>query len=392
MPFRDTSVNEERIRFVIEASQSRANKKLLCEMFGITRRTGDKWLERYHAAGSLIGVQEQSRRPRHSPTQTSPELVERIVVFRRQYDWGARKIVSLLERAGVSPVPSESTVNRVLKRQGLVPPAESHPPATKRFERSRCNELWQMDFKGEYRMGGQWCYPLSLLDDHSRYLVGLRALPNQRTEPVQGVLVRTFERCGVPEGMLMDRGTPWRSNPHEHGLTRLGVFLIKQGIRLLFGRVRHPQTQGKVERFHRTLHRTVRREPALPTTLSGFQWLFDAFAVEYNQVRPHESLAMATPGECYQPGSRVYQPEPPEWDYPVGATVVKLNPQGSFDYRRRRCFVSEALAGQYVQLERLPDKLVVRFRHMYVREINETTGRSVTLLVPDDNPNVYTMS
>lgn len=392
MPFQDTRMNDERIRFVVQASQPKANKKILCEIFGITRRTGDKWLGRYYAAGSLVGVQEESRRPRHSPTQTPPELVEQIVAFRQQYDWGARKIVELLGRAGVSPVPSASTVNRVLKRQGLVFPAASHPPATKRFERSRCNELWQMDFKGEYRMEGQWCYPLSILDDHSRYLVGLRALPNQTTQAVQGVLVRTFERCGVPEGMLMDRGIPWRSNPHEHGLTRLGVFLINQGIRLLFGRVRHPQTQGKVERFHRTLHRMVRRQPTLPTTLGGFQGLFDAFAVEYNQMRPHESLAMATPGECYQPGSKAYQPKPPAWEYPLGATVVKLNPQGSFDHRRRRCFVSEALAGQYVQLERLSDKLVVRFRHMYVREINETTGHSVSLLVPDDNPNVYTMS
>jgi len=147
-----------------------------------------------------------------------------------------------------------------------------------------------------------------------------------------------------------------------------------------------------VERFHRTLHRKVRRQLVLPTTLSDFQVLFDAFAVEYNQVRPHESLAMATPGERYQPGSRAYQPKPPAWEYPVGATVIKLNPQGSFDYWRRRYFVSEALAGQHVQLERLPDKIVVRFRHMYVREINQTTGRSVTLLLPADNPNVYTMS
>lgn len=391
MPFRTMKKHDARISFVIRASALDANKSALCREFGINRSTGYKWLKRYRQGGSLQAVREQSRRPHHSPGRISSVIEGQLVALRQEYDWGARKILVLLGRSGVSCLPSESTVNRVFKRRGLVPPSECHEPAIGRFERSQCNELWQMDFKGEYHMGAGWCYPLSILDDHSRFLIGLHALPNQRTDGVHQSLVQTFERYGVPEAMLMDHGIPWWSTSNEKGLTRLAVRLINQGIRLLFSRIRHPQTQGKVERFHRTLNKKVRRY-ALPESISGFQRRMDDFAQEYNQVRPHEALAMATPAERYQPSPKMYQPNPPAWQYPSGGAVVKLNPQGCFNLRGHRYFVSEALAGQCVQIERLNDKLVVRYRHMYVREINEKTRRTVTLLQPADKPKVYTMS
>ncbi len=391
MPFSTMKKHDVRISFVIRANMPDANMSALCREYGINRGTGYKWLERYRQGGSLQAVREQSRRPHHSPGKISSVIEEQLVALRQEYDWGARKILVLLSRSGVSCLPSESTVNRVFKRRGLVPPSESHPPAIRRFERSHCNELWQMDFKGEYHMGAGWCYPLSILDDHSRFLIGLHALPNQRTAGVYQSLVQTFERYGVPEAMLMDHGIPWWSTSNEQGLTRLAVGLINQGIRLLFSRVRHPQTQGKVERFHRTLNKKIRRY-ALPESISGFQKRMDDFAQEYNQVRPHEALAMVTPTERYQPSSKMYQPNPPEWQYPSGATVVKLNHRGYANHRGYRYFVSEALAGQYVRIERFDNKLVVRYRHMYVREINEKTRRTVTLLQPADKSKVYTMS
>ena len=391
MPFKVSTVDDERRDFVIQARQPDANMSALCRRFGISRRTGYKWLGRYREADSLAGVQELSRRPHHSPRALTGEVVERLVALRRRYGWGARKLLHLLSQAGISSLPSESTANRIFKRRRLVEATDRHRPALHRFQRERCNELWQMDFKGEYHLGAGWCYPLSILDDCSRFVVGLYALADQRTASVQQSLIRTFEHHGVPEAMLMDHGQPWWSTTNHHGLTRLGVSLINQGIRLLFGRVGHPQTQGKVERFHRTLNHQIRRS-VLPTSLSGFQSRFDCIRQEYNQIRPHEALAMTTPAEHYRPSSRMYQPTPPPWDYPSDTTVVKLNPQGCFDYRRHRYFVSEALAGQYVQLEHIDDKLAIRYRHMYVREIDQRTGRSVSLLRPDDGPNVYTMS
>ncbi len=391
MPFRTATMRDERISFVIQASQAGANKSQLCRTFGITRRTGDKWLKRYQAAESLAGVEEASRRPHMSPTQSSPELVQQIVQLRLQHDWGARKLLWLLSQAGVPLLPSESTVNRILKREGLVATATRDPIATRRFERAQCNELWQMDFKGPYPFREQWCHPLTVEDDHSRFLLSLTALPDQTTAEVQVALVATFERYGVPEGMLMDHGTPWWSNSNEHGLTRLGVFLINQRIRLLFGRVRHPQTQGKVERLHRTLQAKMRKTARLQS-LSDYQARFDWFRQEYNEVRPHESLAMACPTSRFVPSRRGYRAHPPAWEYPTGAVVVTLNSQGFVPVGGRRYFVSEALAGQRVQLEHLDDKLAVRYRHMYVREIDLTTHRSVTLLVPADQPRMYTMS
>lgn len=391
MPFRDISMHDERISFVIAASQPGTNLTAICRTFGISRQTGYKWLRRYREAKSLSAVLERSRRPIHRPSELTGAIVDRVVLLRQRHGWGARKVLNVLSRSGVKPLPSESTVNRIFKRRGLVEITESHPPAVRRFERKRCNELWQMDFKGEYRMGAHWCYPLTMLDDHSRYVVGLYALANQQTASVWQSLIMTFTQYGLPEAMLMDHGTPWWSTTNKQGLTRLGVNLINQGIDLLFGRVGHPQTQGKVERFHRTLNHQIQRQ-ALPGSLSAFQGRFDEICDVYNQERPHEALDMDRPAERYRPSPRAYQPNPPAWEYLSGATIVRLNPQGCFDYQRHRYFVSEALAGQSVQLEPIDDKLAVRYRHMYIREIDLKVKRSVTLLRPTNTPKVSTMS
>jgi transposase InsO family protein len=277
-----------------------------------------------------------------------------------------------------------ATINRILKRRDLIDERDSHRPALKRFERERPNQLWQMDFKGDYPVRQGRCYPLSILDDHSRFIVGLYALGGQDTETVKASLVATFERYGVPEAMLMDHGVPWWSNSNGHGLTRLSVSLIKQGIRLYFSGVRHPQTQGKVERFHRTLTAAIRHR-GRPSTLSGFAETFKAIRREYNDVRPHESLNMAVPSNHYQPSRRVYRSEPVPWEYPEGSKLVCLNLKGGFYYGKRRHFVCEALGGEMVRLEEVSDKLLISYRQMYIREIDGSTGRSRALLLPVDH-------
>ncbi len=379
MPWKRTNVDEQRIAFVVRVSQPGSNVSALCCEFGVSRRTGYRWLNRYRAGGSLRGLSERSRRPQHSPNRTPADLESRVITLRHQYDWGARKLQVLLKREGF--VLSESTINRIIKRHALVVSWRSHRPAVKRFAREHPNELWQMDFKGDYQLETGRCYPLSILDDHSRFVVGLYAVLQPDRPSVQQCLIETFQRYGVPEAMLMDHGIPWWGNANAHGLTRLSVSLLKQDIRLCFSGIRHPQTQGKVERFHRTLSDKVRRL-GQPKTIPTFQCLLSGFRDEYNRVRPHESLGMAVPEERYKASPRPYNPTPRDWEYPYGSTVLRLNGQGCLDYRRQRLFVCEALAGEMVRLEHLENKLVVQYRHMYIREIDLITRKSVTLLEP----------
>lgn len=379
MPWKRIDVMEERIKFIVRASREGSNISGLCREFGISRRTGYRWLKRYHEAGSLQGVQEHSRRPHRVPGKISADLEKRVVEMRLDKGWGAKILRELLLREGIDV--KVATINRIIKRNGLVHRRDSHSKAPRRFEREFPNELWQMDFKGEYRAGRGHCYPLTILDDHSRYLLGLFALNCQTGPVVRSCLVKTFEKYGLPDAMLMDHGIPWWANSNNHGLTRLSVDLIKQGIKLYFSGIRHPQTQGKVERFHRSLNDRVRHY-GRPDSMADWRKLLDYILNEYNYVRPHEMLDMDIPAQHHYPSSKAYNPDPPEWEYPSGAIVKRLNPKGAMDYNRKRYFVCEALAGEKVQIEMLENKLVVSFRHMYIREINTKTGKTVSLLKP----------
>ena len=183
--------------------------------------------------------------------------------------------------------------------------------------------------------------------------------------------------------MLMDHGTQWWGTMNAQGLTWLTVFMIKQGIRLHYCRVRHPQTQGKVERLNRTLDEYVQHR-GQPTTLGEFNALLDQFRQIYNNVRPHEALNMDVSATRYEPSKKMYNPNPREWEYPAGAVVVRLNTQGCMDYRHRRYFVCEALAKELVKVDELDGKLIVSFRHMLIREIDIESARGSAFLWPED--------
>jgi len=385
MSWKATSVMEERIKFIVRAVNEDVSISGLCAEFGISRTTGYRWLGRYRSCGSIYEVKELSRRPHKSPTRTRPDHEARIEALRLRFGWGAKKLQVLLAQAGISlPV---ITINRILKRSDLVNRQDGHRPALQRFERSGPNELWQMDFKGDYGVRTGRCYPLSILDDHSRFVVGLYALGDQTGESVNACLVNTFERHGLPQAMLMDHGTPWWSSTNGYGLTWLAVSLIKQGIRLYKSGFRHPQTQGKVERFHRTLKDSLAHAGRVsnsgnPRTLAEWEKALACFSEEYNYQRPHEALAMKVPADRYQSSPRPYNPKPTVWEYPLGAVVKCLNSQGCLDYNGGRYFVCEALSNEYIQLERVASSLVVKYRHMYIREIFIETGRSAPLILP----------
>lgn len=373
MPWKVESVMDQRVEFVLRAQQREATISQLCREYGISRPTGYLWLQRYKEAGSVTALAERSRRPFHSPRRTSAELVEEVLRLRDEKGWGARKLHTLLARAGVE-LPAR-TIHRILRRHSRVSAEQTRRPATRRFARAECNELWQMDFKGEYRVCEGKCYPLTLLDDCSRYLVGLWPLESTGASRVHAVLQAHFREGGVPQAMLMDHGAPWYSMTNEHGLTWLSVWLIKQRVELYYSGVRHPQTQGKVERLHRSLNeRTGHR--GRPQTFSEWGLWAAEFRHEYNEERPHEALGMKTPSEVYTSVNlRPYQEQVAEWEY-TGGSVSRLNPQGMLNWSGSRYFVCEALAGERVRVDELDNKLLITYRQQTIREIELGTGRS----------------
>jgi transposase InsO family protein len=377
MPWLETHVQAERIQFVMAMQRPGAKMTHVCRAFHISRTTGYKWLGRDEADHSVTALADHSRRPHRSPHRTSRAKTARVVALREEYGWGGDKLAPLLDAEGIALAPR--TIDRIIQREGLTRPDVAPAPALTRFERPAPNDLWQMDAKGHYplRPAGR-CHPLSVLDDHSRYAVGLVALPALETVGVRTALTACFERYGVPTAMLMDHGVPWWSATNEGGLTTLSVFLLKQGIELLYGRVRHPQTQGKVERFHRTLGERLRWW-GVPTDLPGFAQAFATFRDEYNEVRPHEALAMQPPASRFAPSRRAFVPHPSAWDYPPGSHVQRVSAQGMLSYGADRFFVSQALAGEEVACRTLKRRVLVSYRQMYVRELHLRSGRSVPL-------------
>lgn len=378
MPWLETDVREQRMQFVVEATRPGANVSAICRAYGISRRTGYRWLARYQAVRSLTGLAEGSRRPHASPGCIPSSTTARIVALRREFGWAGRKLQRLLAADGIAC--STATIDRVIRREGLVDPRESHRPALKRFERAAPNELWPMDFKGQYPVeSGAWCYPLSVLDDHSRYAVGLVALRGTAGGPVHDALRGCFERYGVPAAMLVDHGVPWWAPANGHGLTTFSVALINQGIDLIYSGIRHPQTQGKVERFHRTLGARL-RQWGVPQVFAGFPAVLDRFRTEYNEVRPHEATDLRPPASRYTPSARAYRSDPPAWEYPTDLEVRRVDQAGCISETGRRLFVCGALAGQWVGCQRFDDHVLVRYRHLYVREIDLTSGESRPIL------------
>ena len=378
MPWRTESVMDQRVEFVLRAKEGEESLAALCRDYGISRPTGYLWWHRYHAVGSVSGLAEHSRRPLHSPRRTAAAVAAAVLALRDQTGWGGPKLAKVLEQRGMRVAPA--TAQRILKRAGRV----GKPAVAKtwtRFARAQCNELAQMDFKGEYTLPEAKCYPLSLLDDCSRYLHGLWPLRSTAGAGVKQSLEGQFREHGVPLSILVDHGTPWFSTTNAHGLTWVAVWLLKQAVVLRYSGVGHPQTQGKVERFHKTLKVRTQHRGA-PTTMGEWERWAQEFRHEYNYERPHEALGMRTPGEVYQAVNlRVYQEQPREWEY-SGGTVKRLNTQGLLYYRQQTYFVSEALATERVRVDELDDKLLVTFRHMTVREIEVRTGRSTAVLLP----------
>jgi len=324
---------------------SGANVSAVCRRLGISRKTGYKWLRRA-ARGGLL--EDQSRRPHRSPRRTGVAMEDQVLRIREAHPaWGGRKITARLAALGVADVPAPSTITEILRRHGRFDPAASaaHRPF-QRFERAAPNELWQMDFKGHVAMArGGRCHPLTVLDDHSRYAIGLWACADEREGTVRERLTAAFRRYGLPERVLCDNGSPWGDPNGE--CTGLMVWMLRLGVRVTHGRPCHPQTQGKDERFHRTLKAEVLSRVDLLDTAHA-QAAFDPWRKVYNLERPHEALGMLPPASRYRMSERAFPEALPGLEYATGDAVRKVQHGGIVLYGGRRWRVGKAFRGEPV--------------------------------------------
>lgn len=343
MPWKEASVVNLRKEFVDLAKNSN-NIAQLCKSFGISRKTGYKWLQRFEDSGET-GLENLSRRPVNCPGRISEVMKEVIIrVRKRHHAWGGRKIRRFLQNRGNSDVPAASTITEVLRRNGFIDEFEAckHSPF-QRFEREYPNDLWQMDFKGHVACPEGRCHPLTVLDDHSRYSMVLQACLNERTETVQSCLIGAFRQYGLPNQMITDNGPPWGNQGHNP-FTKLTVWLMRIGILVSNSAPAHPETMGKEERFHRTLKAELLGE-SLPWRIEQAQRKFDQWRFEYNHYRPHEALDMEVPASRFQISKRSFPESLPPIEYGSTDTIRKVQNNGVVHFKGREFQVPRALVG-----------------------------------------------
>jgi transposase InsO family protein len=338
-----------RLEFVNLAQKENANMAELCRRFEISRESGYKWLRRFRIGG-VEALADRSRKPHTSPHGTLEPVREQLLELRAKHPaWGPRKLRRRLQNLGVSGLPALSTIGTLLQRAGCIDPEASaqHQPWL-RFERARPNELWQMDFKGHFALSrGGRCHPLTILDDHARYLLCLRACARENDATVRPHLQQIFERYGLPENLLCDNAPPWSGCGGEW--TALAIWLVRLGIRVLHGRPHHPQTQGKEERFHRTLKAEVLARTDL-RDLFHSQKVFDQWRPIYNHQRPHEALGLATPATRYAPSARSLPATIPPIEYSPRDELRTVKAKGEITWRNRTYFLGQGFARQPVAL------------------------------------------
>ena len=352
---------DERVLFVADYVRELYDFTELCARYGVSRKTGYKWVERYRHEGTE-GLQERSRRPLSQPTQLPYAVQQAIIELRgsRRMELGPKKIQTRLrERFPDQTLPSRTTIYNVLKRAGLITPRR----VRRRVAPSRGvvdgikvpNGLWSADFKGQFVTGDRrWCYPLTVMDHSSRYLLGCRALPGTRGAETRTSFERLFRRYGLPERLRTDNGVPFASLGSA-GLSRLSIWWIRLGIVPERIKPGQPQQNGRHERMHRTLKRAAAQPPA--PNARAQQRRFDVFRRHYNAERPHEALAQRTPASVYIPSPRPYPERLPEMVYPSYMHAHRVCDTGLVYWNAWRIYVGYLLAGEHVGIEPVGDGL-----------------------------------
>jgi transposase InsO family protein len=339
----------QRFEFITLALTPGANRAELCRRFEISRKTGYKWLSRF-GRGGAEALQDQSHRVVHQPMQTASTVESKVVALRVEHPtWGPRKLRRRLQDLSQTGLPAVSTVGRILRRHALIDRACSHQhEPMQRFARSEPNQLWQMDFKGHFALqcGGR-CHPLTILDDCSRYSIGLTACADEQADTVQGHLQSVFGLYGLPWQILCDNGPPWSGAGFDY--TCLAVWLMRLGVQVIHGRPFHPQTQGKDERFHRTLkHDLLARHDWLD--LLQAQRRFDGYRHLYNHDRPHEALQLEVPATRYRPSPRSMPARLLPIEYAENTVTRRVKSKGEITFQNRFYYIGKAFTGFDVAL------------------------------------------
>ncbi len=376
MPWEKVDTVDLRREFVALAEHGDFPFSKLCQRYGISRKTGYKWLKRFKKLGGK-GLEDCSKKPLGSPGKTPPKIEAVIVAARDQFPaWGGRKIKRYLEKREQFAIPSASTITEILKRHGRLD-AQTTQTNFIRFEHKAPNHLWQMDFKGDVPLSRGRCYPLTLLDDHSRFSLCIDACNNQQQRTVQQRLIEVFRRYGKPQRMTMDNGSPWGAGVPS-AYTQLTVWLIENGISVSHSAPYHPQTQGKLERFHRSFKAELlgRRQWDY---LSTCQTAFDAWRELYNTQRPHEALDLDVPSSRYLPSSVVYEDQIPPYEYGPNDDVRKVGRNLFISYKRYEIFLGQAFLGKQVGIRPTTQdgKFEVYFCHQKVNtfDLNQMAKR-----------------
>lgn len=342
MPWKEKTTMTQRKEFVEQAIQTDRNMSQLCREFGISRKTGYKWLNRYLRTGEE-GLVNLSRRPKYSPKRTSKHVEGRVLKLRAQHPaWGGRKLCARLKQLGYEDVPSPSTITAILHRHNRIGEKETlQRQRIQRFEKDRPNEMWQMDFKAPFDVGDKACTPLTILDDYSRYLICLQVCTDQLRETVEMHLTAVFRQYGLPETILTDNGSPWGPSSGKPYYTRLMVWLLRLGIRVIRSRPYHPQTLGKDER----LHRSLKDEVLAFHNFSSFQECqtkFDRWQQIYNTQRPHEALDLKPPITRFQVSQRPFPEDLPPVEYPQNFEVRRAYRGGRISFRDHHYLIGKA--------------------------------------------------
>ena len=359
----------------VQAATSCSNFSALCREFGITRKTGLKWVERARFGGTLS---DQSRAPHSVPNKTS-EKIEKLIVDLRLANpgFGAKKIRAVLSKRETTDLPCVKTINNILNRNGLISAEESlkHKPYV-RFEKEKCNELWQTDFKGEFKTAdGKYCFPLDIIDDHSRFLIKISAFTN-----TQNVVISTFREAfceyGLPRSVLSDNGCQFAG--FRHGFNGFEKWLMDHDVLPVHGRVKHPQTQGKIERFHRSMKLELLNHTVFDD-VSDAQRQLREWGKRYNEVRPHEALGMRCPSEVYVPSERSYCDSVKPFDYDTAFSLIKVNKWGYVRFAHFQIFLSEIFKGDYIQFRPNPDgeTFLACYRNFIIAEFSVHDGKLI---------------
>jgi putative transposase len=384
MPWSEIKPMDQKLLFIADYLRETASFTDLCNHYGISRKTGYKWVQRYQQLG-MDGLNEQSRRPSSCPIRVPYTIQQAIIELRqhRKIRLGAKKIqVLLAQRFPKETVPSKTTIYNILKREHLIHPrAKSRKisPYPQPFAPvKQVNELWSADFKGQFKLrNGQWCYPLTIMDHKSRYLLCCDGMRNTATPATQSAFVRLFKEYGLPQRIRTDNGVPFATRA-TGGLSKLAIWWLRLGIlpeRIEPGK---PQQNGQHERMHRTLKQAVTKPPA--RSMTGQQKLFKLFCDEYNYQRPHEALNQETPASHYTASTREYPDQLPDMIYPDYYDIRRVGASGVTNWRNQRLYISHLLEGEHVGLDEVADGIwKVYFGPIVLGEFDERNVKGHTV-------------